>query len=411
MKASIVAGLGFGDEGKGTIVDFLASEEEKAPLVVRFSGGSQAAHNVVTEDGLHHTFSLIGSGTFRGSRTLLSRFTLVNPLNLAREAFHLSNILKQSVLPLVSIDGRAPLVTQIHIEINKARERARGIERHGSTGEGMGETEFYRLENPDSYPQIMDLLKPKVLYDKLHQLYYWGVDQVGDLPVTLEEIFEELNSGVADSLNILSPVGVNNVMRLAPSLIFEGSQGALLDEWIGFHPNTTWSTTTPDNAFELMAENEIDAAVEVIGVTRTYHTRHGDGPFPTESDCVNFSEIHNEFGEFQGGWRQGYLDLSLLEYAADQVMPTTLAVTHMDKEQTHYSPRYNSQMNFRANALKREDKVWQEEFTKRLHGAIPVIKKSNSNEELLEKIENVALAKASILSYGRETSAKKRISE
>src|SRR5579864_7866772 len=84
-KVFLVQGLGYGDEGKGSIVDYLV-RQEKAPLVVRFNGGAQAAHNVVTDDGRHHTFTQFGSGTFAGARTFLSRFMIVNPFTLLTEA-------------------------------------------------------------------------------------------------------------------------------------------------------------------------------------------------------------------------------------------------------------------------------------------------------------------------------------
>src|SRR5437773_11389748 len=91
-QAIIVIGLAFGDEGKGSIVDFL-TRRYNAHTVVRFNGGPQAGHNVVTSDGRHHTFSQFGSGTFvPGVRTLLSRFVLIEPYAMFKEAAHLNDI-------------------------------------------------------------------------------------------------------------------------------------------------------------------------------------------------------------------------------------------------------------------------------------------------------------------------------
>ena len=85
----LVSGLGFGDEGKGSIVDYLV-RTKGAEVVVRFNGGAQAGHNVVTPEGLHHTFSQFGSGTFvPGVKTHLSRFMILNPLGMIREEEHL----------------------------------------------------------------------------------------------------------------------------------------------------------------------------------------------------------------------------------------------------------------------------------------------------------------------------------
>lgn len=410
-KVKIVCGLGFGDEGKGTIVDYLTSQADNLPLIVRFSDGAQAAHNVITETGLHHTFRQFGSGTLRGARTLLTQYTLVDPLILRHEAEVLSEKLNLSTMALVSIDGRAPLVTRIHGEVNRIRERARGRDKHGSTGLGMGETELYRITHLDSYPQIKDLKDPETLKAKLDELYSWAVSEVGPLELDLDEVFSELQNGFSESLNILSEAGVKNIINNAPELIFEGSQGALLDEWVGFHPHTTWSTVTPDNAFKVLEENLDSYDAEVIGVTRTYKTRHGAGPFPTEDNALNFGEKFNGYGEFQGAWRQGYLDLNLLEYAALQVMPDTIAVTHMDYRQELVATAYEEFLNFDDNARFFEDKDWQEEFTAKLFDAKATLIPIESNEELVKLIEDTCNAKASILSYGPKSSDKLRVKE
>jgi adenylosuccinate synthase len=110
----IVVDLGYGDAGKGTVVDWLCSRQEGRPvrMVVRFNGGAQAAHNVVTRDGRHHAFAQFGAGTFAsGVRTHLSRFVLIDPLAVAAEAAHLASLGVAGALDLLTVDRDALLAT------------------------------------------------------------------------------------------------------------------------------------------------------------------------------------------------------------------------------------------------------------------------------------------------------------
>ena len=112
--------------------------------------------------------------------------------------------------------------------------------------------------------------------------------------------------------------------------LLEGAQGVLLDEWRGFHPHTTWSTCTTENALALL--EGFDGAVERIGVLRSYQTRHGAGPFPTErEDLRRIDEPHNADVGWQGRFRRGWLDLPLTRYALDCSPVDGLALTHLDR--------------------------------------------------------------------------------
>lgn len=408
MSTSIVVGMGFGDEGKGTVVDYLASKAHTKPLVVRFSGGAQAAHNVITEDGFHHTFSQFGSGTLRHSRTLLSRYTLVDPLRLYAESLHLTPQLGRDALELMAVDERAPLVTRLHQHVNHVLERRRGDARHGSTGLGMGMTELYRLEAGGFHPVVGDLEKPELLAQKLEHLYQWVGEQLQEEPsISLGDVTQELQDFGADGLfRILSASEAKQALWSTSELIFEGSQGILLDEWIGFHPHTTWSTITPDNAYSLMREAGLPSIAERIGVTRTYTTRHGAGPFPTEDNSLGFAEPHNGYGEFQGAWRTGTLDLTLLSYAAQALKPTTLAITHMDVVQEHVAARYDELLDFRGNITHAQDKDWQEDFTTKLSAVRPELQAISSNGDVKRLIEEVTETQAKVLSYGPRSDEK-----
>ncbi|MEV1117841.1 adenylosuccinate synthetase [Actinosynnema sp. NPDC049800] len=350
----IVVGLGFGDEGKGAVVDALCHD---APVtsVVRFNGGAQAAHNVVVGDR-HHTFSQFGSGTLAGVPTHLSRHVLVEPIALAGEANALADLGVTDPLRLLSIDADALLTTPLHVAANRAREDARGHARHGSCGKGIGETAWYGLladrgatpgevvegqeviGDPGPPPTVGDCAHPAVLRAKLDALTRFYEPLIGAGPSV-----DDLVSLYRDFAGAVRVTTGDEVGRLADRgrLVFEGAQGVLLDQWHGFHPHTTWSTVTPDNARGLLGHRR----ATVLGVTRTYQTRHGAGPLPTEDDQVlaRFPERHNDTGRYQGSWRAGHLDAVLLRYAVDACGGVdALAVTHLDARDLQVATAYDA---------------------------------------------------------------------
>jgi adenylosuccinate synthase len=126
---------------------------------------------------------------------------------------------------------------------------------------------------------------------------------------------------------------LTGLLRGGP-VVFEGAQGVLLDEWRGFHPYTTWSTTTFENAEALLAE--AGASATRLGVTRTYQTRHGPGPFPTEDPTLRVPENHNKDGRWQGKFRVGHLDAVALRYGCEVAGGVdAVALTHLDTAERH----------------------------------------------------------------------------
>ncbi|MFI9511355.1 adenylosuccinate synthetase [Nocardia sp. NPDC052566] len=332
----VVVDLGFGDAGKGATVDWLCSAEAGLGVgaVVRFNGGAQAAHNVVAE-GRHHTFAQFGSGTFSGVPTLLSRYMLVEPIALAGEARQLAALGVPNPLGLLHIDERALLTTPIHIAANRAREDARGSSRHGSCGRGIGETASHALDH--DAPTVSDCLRPTVLREKLQAL----AAHYAPLIAPSEHRYEPIDDLVDMYREFAAAVTISGSGQLARfarrgRLIFEGAQGILLDEWRGLHPHTTWSTVEPRNARAMLAA--IGATGYVLGVTRTYLTRHGAGPFPTEDTTLAIPEPHNTIGRYQGPFRLGHFDPILLRYAIEAAGGIDgLAVTHLDAPGTRYA--------------------------------------------------------------------------
>lgn len=359
MKAIITVGLGFGDEGKGSVVDYL-TREHNAKLVVRYNGGCQAAHNVVLPDGRHHCFSQFGSGTLAGADTYLGRNVIIDPIGIKTEAESLYN--NFDLKPNVHIHCQALVTTYYHMLMNKMKEASY---KHGSCGLGIGETRKYWLDYGNDAIIAKDLRDIYVLRDKLNLLKqrflavqeYWEpeakkyLDQIYELNVNN---YARMLHNIYVNMDLVWGLPFNNVND---TVIFEGAQGVLLDEYYGFHPHTTWSTTT-----SLHAEEEIDnitSDIEIIGITRSYHTRHGNGPFPTEmyniGKCArkyldikdySFSMKHerNNKNEFQGNFRHGVFDLALFQYALKCQNVHSVFVTCLDdyRKDVIYNHNYST---------------------------------------------------------------------
>lgn len=164
--AHIVVDLGFGDAGKGTLTDWLVRRHE-ARLVVRFNGGAQAGHNVVTDDGRHHTFSQLGAGSFvPGVATHLAHSTVFHPLALHVEARYLADSGVPDGLARVTVSERARVITPFHQAVGRLRELGRGANRHGTCGVGVGETVRDALAHPNDTLLAGDLCRPEVLLRK-----------------------------------------------------------------------------------------------------------------------------------------------------------------------------------------------------------------------------------------------------
>jgi adenylosuccinate synthase len=370
---AIVVDLGFGDAGKGVTVDLLCARR-RFGAVVRANGGAQAAHNVVTPDGRHHTFAQFGSGTLAPGGpvpTHLSRLAVVDPFALAAEARHLASLCVPDPFSLVTVDRRALISTPWHQAANRTRERARGEARHGSCGMGVGEAVAYALARPEDAPTAGDCARPDVLRRKLRRLadHLHAVRRAlepsgtagsvpGDPPDATGPAARSGSTAAADAARPGADPGADPDVEecveaylafarrvrlvdedhlpllLARSpVVFEGAQGVLLDEWHGFHPYTTWSTTTTANPLALLAEAGRPGDARRIGVVRTYTTRHGAGPLVAEDPELGavLAEAHNGAHPWQGAFRVGHFDAVAHRYAlAATGGVDSLVVTHAD---------------------------------------------------------------------------------
>ena len=350
MRAHIVVDLGFGDSGKGLLTDYLVRQFD-AGVVVRYNGGAQAGHNVVTPDGRHHTFSQFGSGTFvPGVKTYLSQHVVIHPTALLIEG----DVLKGKGVPdpfeRLRISEQALVITPFHQAANRIRELVRDTDRHGSCGVGVGEAVEDARSNPDNCIIARDLNNPALLQRKLNEVRERKWNQVLSLcngaPRGTQferelDIFQQRSvidawmssvSRVRELGLVTSDITLKQLLDKTEDAVFEGAQGVLLDEDAGFHPYTTWSRCTTTNAHKIIKDMTPGASVFQIGVIRSYAMRHGPGPLPTETTAVKSAvSEHNSFNEWQGVVRYGWFDAVLTRYALQVTGGVnSVAVTHMD---------------------------------------------------------------------------------
>lgn len=343
MAIFVVVGLGNGDEGKGTTTHFVCTQY-RVHTVIR-TGGPQAFHRVVTARGSEHVHSQFGSGTLVGASTHLSRVMVINPdgiLNEGRILMYEHGI--RGIFDFLTIHEHALVITPFHGVANRLREIERGASRHGTVGVGVGETVLdAETSSDDMTIRAKDMGKPD-LADKLEAI---RVRKFHDLQETIDRIDgfpEEMQKKARKDMTMLSgthvvPWTVRRFNKLASlvkivdtgyvaekilhrpgAVVFEPSQGVLLDRWYGFHPHTTKVRTMPDGAFSIIDEcGGGDDEIRCLGVLRAYYTRHGVGPFVTK--CSELTEkLPDEYNgdhEWQGKFRVGHFDMLAAKYAIE----------------------------------------------------------------------------------------------
>jgi adenylosuccinate synthase len=282
-----------------------------------------------------------------GVKTHLSRFMLVDPAALLAEERHLRSLGVRDAFERLSVDRRAIVVTPYQKAANRLREMSRGDGRHGSCGMGIGETMADFVADERAVLRVGEMLDGAVMRGKLRALQAAKRGEVqmlrlpGGTHVEREvrllldadsvDEFAELFAAAARRFEIVDSSA--ETLAAPGNVVFEGAQGVLLDEWHGFHPHTTWSTTTFANAQTLLAECGYAGEVTRIGVMRAYLTRHGAGPFVTEDADLarRLPEPHNRTNDWQHGFRVGWMDLMMLRYALEVVGGVDeLAVTCID---------------------------------------------------------------------------------
>ena len=333
MANLIVVGSQWGDEGKGKIVDLLASE---ARVIVRFQGGSNAGHTVITKRGTF-VFHLVPSGIlYRGKLCVLGNGIAIDPGGFIEELDGL--ILKGiKVGRNLVISHRAHLIMPYHKAIDRAAEQAKGARRIGTTGRGIGPAYVDKMArigirvgdllNPELFKRKLqdNLVEVNSLLRHIHKTNGFHIDKIYNEYMGYAE---RLKGYIADVSLLLE-----KAIKQNHPILFEGAQGTHLDIDFGTYPYVTSSSACAGGACigTGVGPTKIDA---VLGVTKAYTTRVGGGPFPTElTDEVGegLKAKGQEFGATTGRARRcGWFDALLLRHAVRVNGLTSLAVTKLD---------------------------------------------------------------------------------
>uniref|UniRef100_A0A7C4U3P9 Adenylosuccinate synthetase n=1 Tax=Caldisericum exile TaxID=693075 RepID=A0A7C4U3P9_9BACT len=328
MAGTIVVGAQWGDEGKGKIVDFLS---QRADVVVRFNGGANAGHTVLF-NGKELRLHQIPSGVLNGATSILGNGMVIDPVELVDELKMLSSV---GIEPVIFISDRASVVMPYHKEID--RIKGKGI---GTTGKGIGpayEDKIGRnnLRICDIIHQNAGEIISQFIDEKRDYLIFEGVMRDDKFESYKEKIVAQYTAigkqiaGFVTNTSLL----LNKFLREGKNVLFEGAQGVLLDIDFGTYPFVTSSNTIAQGA--LIGTGVSPSSINrIIGVTKAYTTRVGEGPFPTEIKGSNAEMLRKrgkEYGATTGRPRRvGYLDLFALKYAVEVSGIRELAITKID---------------------------------------------------------------------------------
>jgi adenylosuccinate synthase len=359
QQAILLVDLGFGDSGKGISTDALCRRAQ-VHTVVRYNGGAQAGHTVVTDDGRSHTFSQIGAGSFcLQVRTHLSAHMVCHPAALLAEAEQLSRKGVPNVLYRVSIHRDALLISPYQQALNRLRELSRGAARHGSVGVGVGETVGDARSGQDDVLYARHLTDRQQLKQRLQRMRQRKRLEAAALPPPCAnqdawsfelsvfennqviDTFVDLASHLAAMVQVVDTEAEAALTRRPGTVLFEGAQGVLLDEEHGFFPHTTFGRCTLAHAESLLAAWDFSGDVERLAVMRSFMTRHGAGPLPTESKALatQWTEQHNSGGLWQGDFRVGHADFVLWRTARNVCRRLDgLIITHVDALEANPRP-------------------------------------------------------------------------
>lgn len=328
-KSFAVIGLGFGDEGKGLTTNYLCGRLPN-PMVVRYSGGQQAGHTVTLKDGTSHVFSNFGSASFIGVPTYWSSFCTFDPVGVKREYAILSG---KRAIPTLYIDKNAPVTTPYDKTYNRKHSNAIN---HGTCGLGVGAT--YKREQANCSLLAGDLKFPSVVRIKLEAIKEYYIQKC---LMPMENNVQEVEKFMSACAFVTSTPGIEITEgwpnhEHSTHFVFEGSQGLLLDQNIGFFPHVTPSNTGTKNIIKMSYPSGYP---HLFLVTRAFQTRHGNGPMTNEDLPHNIKDNPKEtnvLNDFQGKFRKSLLDLDLLKYGMDRDMLIrsgqikTLVITCLD---------------------------------------------------------------------------------
>jgi adenylosuccinate synthase len=327
-----VIGAQWGDEGKGKIVDWLAS---RADAVVRFQGGHNAGHTLVVGNQTYK-LSLLPSGIVRGTLSLIGNGVVLDPWALRDEIAKLEGQGVRIDAENFAVADNCPLILPIHGELDVMRENAAGTGKIGTTGRGIGPA--YEDKVGRRAIRVCDLahlddLEPQL--DRLcahHDALRAGFSQP---PVDRAKLLEALREIAPFVLQYAQPVWsrLGKVKKAGARILFEGAQGVLLDVDHGTYPFVTSSNTVSGTAASGSGLGP-SATGFVLGIVKAYTTRVGAGPFPTELEDEigqRLGERGHEFGTVTGRKRRcGWFDAVLVRQSCAISGVTGIALTKVD---------------------------------------------------------------------------------
>ena len=408
MKADVIVGIQWGDEGKGKIVDMLA---QKYDMVCRSQGGHNAGHTIWV-DGVRYALQLIPSGILnKNAVNVIGNGVVVSPLNIIKEMSQFDSLKGR-----LYISDKAHLNLPFHALIDQAKERLKGDKAIGTTGKGIGPT--YAEKASRSGFRAGELLNPKKLCDDI--LSYFEQNRAifdvleiktpnkAELLSELEEYKTKLGSFITNTTNM-----VWKALADDKKVLLEGAQGTLLDIDHGTYPFVTSSSTVSAGACTGLGLNPKDIGV-ITGIVKAYCTRVGNGPFPSE-DFTEYGktmgEVGKEFGTVTGRKRRcGWFDAVAVRYASrlngcDQLALMKLDVLDgFDKIKVCVAYKYNGETidympsdMTSVEAIYEEIAGWDSVVGVRNYEDLPI-----NAKKYIDKIEEITNVKVGIISTSPE---------
>ncbi len=333
MPVSLVIGLQWGDEGKGKIVDYLAKNSD---VILRYQGGPNAGHTIIVDDK-KYIFHHIPSGIlYDGKICIIGNGTVLDPFTLKEEIINLENS-GINVKEKLFISSRAHIILPFHKIYDVQMELfKKGKKKIGTTGRGIGPaysdkysrigirvSDLYSIEFKDKLSTIVNYYNN--IFQTIFKIDPLPFEQIYSQLLELRGYFEEY---IIDAMPVVRDYVMNN-----KSILLEGAQGIMLDIDYGTYPYVTSSHcgTSGASAGSGIPANKID---EIIGVLKSYTTRVGNGPFPSElldETGETLRSVGNEFGSTTGRPRRcGWLDLVVAKYSTFLNGVSHIAITKLD---------------------------------------------------------------------------------
>lgn len=314
MKADLIVGIQWGDEGKGKIVDLLA---QKYDCVARYQGGHNAGHTIVV-DGKTHALHLIPSGILNPKATnIIGNGVVVSPAALIKEMKQFDNLLGR-----LFVSESAHMILTFHTLIDQAKEKLRGDKAIGTTGRGIGPAYSEKIARQGF--RLGELRDVQALTNRVMEYFVQNKAIFEALEITLPSR-EELSTELSEFAQKLVPFLANTtqmawkLMDDEKKILLEGAQGTLLDIDHGTYPYVTSSSTISAGACTGLGVNPKDIG-KITGIVKAYCTRVGNGPFPTEEHGDVGERIRkagHEFGTTTGRPRRcGWFDAVACRYAS-----------------------------------------------------------------------------------------------